>query len=305
MGNAMADFDDDGDLDWFISSIDVAEAGNALYINDGDANLTDEALPRGVQESYFSWGSVAFDYDNDMDEDLFVVNGSFNPVYINKPAVLFENDGNGYFTEVASARGANVISEGRGAGYLDIDRDGYLDLYVTNSVWTGYEPASKTNFLLQAQGNGNHYLRFKFNDSYSGNSEQLGAWVTVIVGGIEQLREVTGGSNYLSQSEQFVHFGMSQYTQADEVHIRLNDGRQMVLTDVPADQMVVIEVPPKGSYDGDADLDLIDFAALQRCFTGDGVPVTDIDCLTFDFDFDSDVDGADLAAFQGRVTGPN
>ena len=59
-----------------------------------------------------------------------------------------------------------------------------------------------------------------------------------------------------------------------------------------------------GDWDTDGDVDLVDFAALQRCFTGSGGTAGDACACAFDFDLDLDVDIADHAVFVPLISGP-
>ena len=84
MGAAIGDVDNDGDLDWFVSSIwdpnRIVEghwgiSGNRLYRNDGAGGFSDATDAAGVRIGYWGWGSTLFDVDDDGDLDLFHVNG--------------------------------------------------------------------------------------------------------------------------------------------------------------------------------------------------------------------------------------
>ncbi len=243
MGHATGDYDNDGDLDYFVGCIETAAKANAFYLNNGSGVYTNAAAARGVfgDTTHWNWGSVAMDFDNDMDLDIYVVNGWDN-AWAGQPAQLFVNNGSAFFSEAASTHACAIVCEGRGAGYLDLDRDGNLDIFVT--AWD--EPP----ILLHNQGeSGNHYLEIELNDPYSKNTRQIGARIKVTAGGVSQIREVDSGSNYLSHSENMVHFGMGANTTADEVRITLTDNRVLIYEDVPTDQLMEITVPPPAFSD--------------------------------------------------------
>ena len=84
MGSTVADFDNDGDMDWYMTNIydddGVSEGnwgitGNKLYVNDGNGVFTEEAELRGVQNSDWGWGTSFSDFDNDGYLDLIATNG--------------------------------------------------------------------------------------------------------------------------------------------------------------------------------------------------------------------------------------
>ena len=71
MGSAVADFDNDGDMDWFVTSIydlDMeggTKKGNRLYENNGTGHFSDVTLPTNVEDGAWGWGTCAGDFDND------------------------------------------------------------------------------------------------------------------------------------------------------------------------------------------------------------------------------------------------
>jgi C1A family cysteine protease len=125
------DYDNDGDLDLYVSS----NSTNRLYRNDGGTfvDVTVSPLDDASRGHTASWA----DYDNDGDVDLFLAN--------NGPNKLFRNEGGGAFTDVTTGALGDTL-HGMGAGWADCDNDGDLDLYVANR--TG------RNFLLENQGGG-------------------------------------------------------------------------------------------------------------------------------------------------------
>jgi hypothetical protein len=153
MGAAVADYDNDGDLDWFVSAIgDTREEflvigllnGNRLYQNDGGGNFSNVTDFAGVRQGFWAWGTCLADFDNDGDQDLFIVNGfdgmteeqSVSRNYENfneDPAFLYINNGDGTFTDRAAELGMTHTAMGRGLVCYDYDRDGDLDMLIANS----------------------------------------------------------------------------------------------------------------------------------------------------------------------------
>ncbi len=121
--NAVADFDNDGDLDLFVG---FRQRPNRLYRNDG-GTFTDVAARVGVADNDVTRTAAWGDYDNDGHLDLFVgfVSGqrSWNRLY--------RNEGNGTrFTDVTDAAGVNMTGSFRQASWIDYDNDADVDLFI-------------------------------------------------------------------------------------------------------------------------------------------------------------------------------
>ncbi|MEJ7710198.1 MAG: VCBS repeat-containing protein [Pyrinomonadaceae bacterium] len=144
-GVALFDFDNDGHLDIFLTNgaklpeLQKTDASfhNALLRNNGDGKFTDVTASAGLAgtDLGYSFGVAAADYNNDGFADLFVANAGHN--------VLYRNNGDGTFADVTVKSGLNskpsdLLSVG--AAWLDYDRDGLLDLVVSN--YTNWTPST-------------------------------------------------------------------------------------------------------------------------------------------------------------------
>ncbi|MFQ5422717.1 MAG: FG-GAP-like repeat-containing protein [Phycisphaerae bacterium] len=126
-GVVAGDYDRDGDLDLYISRLNVA---NRLLRNDGGLAFTDVTLTAGVGDTGFGTGCAWGDYDGDGWLDLYVPNRG---VTHDVPAAnrLYHNLGDGTFEEVAVQAGVDLSSGGSfQATFFDYDRDADADLYV-------------------------------------------------------------------------------------------------------------------------------------------------------------------------------
>ncbi len=160
MGCAAGDYDNDGDLDLYVSNY----GPNALYRNVGDGTFVDVTAEAGVGDAGWGGGCAFADYDNDGDLDLYAANyvaytlgegGAGRIPYVsgllrqkamgdselyasplNYPAApnrLYRNAGDGTFEEVARELGVDdPDGRGMGVGFCDYDGDGDPDLFVTD-----------------------------------------------------------------------------------------------------------------------------------------------------------------------------
>jgi len=161
MGVAVADFDNDGNLDVYVTGY----GGNVLYRNKGKCQFEDITDKAGVRGGGFSTGAAWADYDRDGNVDLFVsryvhvdmdqlpVPGSaqfckYKGIEVQcgpwgmpgESDLLFHNRGDGTFEEVAVKAGVSDPSHyyGLGAVWGDYDNDGWPDLYVANDTTANY-----------------------------------------------------------------------------------------------------------------------------------------------------------------------
>lgn len=163
-GAAVGDYDNDGDADLYVTGY----GGNSLYQNNGNGTFSDVTTPAGVASGGWSSSAGFFDYNNDGRLDLFVCRyltwswegnlycGEQKPGrraychpdnYKGIANLLFRNNGDGTFTDVAKQAGvANTEGKSLGVAFNDFDRDGWTDIFVAND--------SVRQFLYHNLGNG-------------------------------------------------------------------------------------------------------------------------------------------------------
>ena len=133
--SAWTDYDNDGDLDLYISKCrggvnDPTDPRriNQLFQNDGNNNFTEAAAAAGLKIDDQTWSTDFADIDNDGDLDVFMLNHF-------SPSLLFINNGNGTFTDITSGSGLdqNLDLFGIQAIFRDFDNDRYVDLIVTGT----------------------------------------------------------------------------------------------------------------------------------------------------------------------------
>lgn len=162
---ALGDIDGDGDLDMFAP--EATGAPDALFVNDGSGNFTDEGATRIGTSSRA--GAARFgDFDDDGDLDLFVADGFLASGETEVFGHVYRNDGSGNFREIADAIPASVPSMA-GADPDDVDlfdanRDFHLDIMLNlhtgdNALWLGQGDGTfvDASDMLPGQPNVYHY----------------------------------------------------------------------------------------------------------------------------------------------------
>ena len=142
-GIAIFDYDGDGAEDIFIANGRSTQPGAAptpsqLYHNDGHGHFTETAAAAGLTRTGWAQSACAADFDNDGHTDLFVTYYGHN--------TLYRNLGNGKFQDVTGAAKlpTSGVRWGSGCALLDYDRDGYLDIFVSNYIDLDLDKASKS-----------------------------------------------------------------------------------------------------------------------------------------------------------------
>lgn len=240
-----------GGIRVYCGPLGLPGAGDRLYRNDGGGRFSDVTSASGVDAAndYYGLGVVPEDFDSDGRIDLFVANDE-------TANVLFRNDGDLHFTDVAIAAGVAFNGDGEaeagmGVDAADYDNDGDIDLYVTNFY-------GETNTLYRNDGT------WRFTDA----TEEAGlvaptipllGWGTHFfdadLDGDEDLF-VANGHVYpqVDATETGAH-----YAQPNQLFRNDGDG---VFTDISAGAgagLAVVKVSRgscTGDYDGDGDIDL-------------------------------------------------
>ena len=167
MGVAVGDYDNDGYEDLYVTSY----GGNRLYHNNGDGTFTDVTAKAGVGGAGWSSSATWVDLDNDGWLDLVVVryvDWDFDDhiclqnreirtycdpsVFNRNTPLVYHNEGNGHFTEVSRKIGIAKPGKGLGVAISDYDRDGHIDVYISNDQVPGFLYRNKGDGTFEETG---------------------------------------------------------------------------------------------------------------------------------------------------------
>jgi len=189
------------------------------------------AIPSG---QYAGWGSSFIDYDNNMDVDIFKINGEIQHLHGQEDQV-FKNIQNRKFEDVSQTLGPYFSDEkvGRGAAFGDIDNDGDIDVFISNL-------GDEFTLLRNDMGNLNNWILIDLVGTVS-NRDAIGAKVSVEAGDDKRVSEKTSAGGYLSQNDPRLHFGLADHSMIDRIEIRWPSGIVQTLENVEPNQIITIQ----------------------------------------------------------------
>lgn len=244
-----------------LSTMRVVEA-NDLFISEAKDKqlsryISSLAVERGYNSTGWSWDADFFDYDNDGDEDLYVLNGmneynvygSENPYYTDprnndkvniyipvssKESNVFFINENGKLNNRSEGSGVNWLGNSRSAAYFDLEGDGDLDIVVNN-----YHDKALL-YRNNSERMGNHWLSIRLQGapSHGINLDAIGAQIVVTKpDGSTSWREVKSTTGYMSVHPKRQYIGLGEHERVD-ITIRWPNGERSVLKGVKADQQL-------------------------------------------------------------------
>lgn len=262
MGNTFGDLNNDGLLDWYATSRisgDGAGSGNMFYRATGVPHVYDEvSVETGCNYGYWGWGATAIDFDQDGWLDIIATNG-FTASFETDPTVLFINDGAGNFVESATVSGITDTRQGRGLLHVDLENDGDQDVLIFNN--------RQPMVCLRNDSVGGEAITLEFNtNAVAGLApDGFGTRVELTAGGMTQVRYLSGGSNYLAQSELSVHFGIGNETEAD-IEIFYANGSTESLVGVSSGRYTITARECFADFAPSGNLNFLDVSAYLGLF---------------------------------------
>ena len=240
---------------------------NMLQINQGNlfgnyASFSELGEFYGIEATDWSWGSLIADFDLNGDKDIFITNGiprqpndldyvkymsdsvykpgsiDFNLVLAKIPNgkaknIAYRNLGSG-FQEVSTQWGLDLLGCSNGAAYADLDNDGDLDLVINNLN----NKASVYRNEIPKDGNAN-FLKVRLKGK-KGNSNGLGARVTIEAGGIKQMQELSPVRGWLSSMEPVLIFGLGNSKKIERLVVDWKDGKSQEFLNIKANNNLIL-----------------------------------------------------------------
>ena len=210
MGLCVGDYDNDKDLDLFVTNYDE----DLLWRNNGDGTFSNVAEEVGVANEGVGWYASFVDIDLDGDSDLYVVNGDVDKSQKTNMNRLYENH-QGQFVDKAEAYNLGVNAVARGATAGDFDNDGDVDFYIVNN--TG-------NTLLKNNVNpSNNRIKVRLRGTES-NRDGIGARVEVKIADHIQTQELVCGTGFLGSDSLEMEFGLAKANRIDSITVKWPSG---------------------------------------------------------------------------------
>jgi hypothetical protein len=235
MGPVFVDLEGRGMLDLWVTDGHY----NRMLRNTGKLSFDDIGATNGVSQAnaqYVSWGTGVYDFDNDGQLDILIFHGGLIHL-IPQEHTLFRGLGSDKFADVSRDAGPVLSTRtvARGACFADYDNDGKVDAFLVSL-------GAKGTLVHNISQNTGHWVALKLKGTKS-NRDGIGARVEVTAGGKRFMQERVGGSGYLSQNDDRLHFGLGTAATIDKILVHWPSGHEQTLENQPIDRLLTVEEP--------------------------------------------------------------
>lgn len=212
----MADFDNDGYKDLFVTNGYLRDARNKDFIT-----YKKKVFEKHKKPSQKEVNNLLLQLLDTMPS-------------VPLPNYCFRNEGNLKFTDKSIKWGLSQHSFSNGAAYADLDNDGDLELVVNNINSTAFIYKNNSKEFLD-----NNYLRIKLIGP-KGNKDGIGSSISIKIDDKNQLIEKYLTRGYQSSIENYCHFGLGEKEEIDRLKIRWPDGKTQIIKNIKANKLLAI-----------------------------------------------------------------
>jgi PKD repeat protein len=289
------DYDNDGDLDVFISKCSGGGQGagakfNEMHRNNGDGTYTNVSTAANMNHAVQTWSSAVNDFDNDGFMDVIVGASSFS----DGGHLFMHNNGDGTFTDIAAGSGWDTYA-GTSIEYVsyDFNNDGWADVFTNGRILInngdntftvqnvipnvgavgdlnndGFIDIQNGTTVYYNQPNANNWFKLNLKGIQS-NSNGIGARIELYGAWGKQIRDVQSGIGFRHMGTLNPHFGIGQATVIDSVIIKWPSGSVDVVCNPAINSTLFVE-------EGSGPVPVAEFGASETSITaGDIVTFTD------------------------------
>lgn len=252
MGIGLGDYDQDGDIDYYVTNI-----GRNYLFNNSKGEFTDTGKELGLDIPFVydsvrgtSWSGLFFDMDFDGDLDVFVSKGNVATL-VPKTALsdanrLFRNE-KGTFVDVSKTSGLSDILSHRGSVVFDYDHDGDLDVLssIVKLPWSAFANREQKLKLYRNDQKVKNWIGIKLKGEEGMNNDCFGCKVYFLQQDKTMLKEVDGGSGHASQSSRILYFGLGDAKRLESLKVDWTNGSVDTFTGLKAGKVYEINASGK------------------------------------------------------------
>lgn len=253
MGLAVGDYDNDRDLDFYLSNM---VNPSALMDNQGNGTFINRGRAAGVGAgpgATVGWGTTFFDYNNDGWLDLTMSTTEFrnydrdtppDGMHFDHPNFLYRNNQDGTFKKVTPVSWLTNPRRSMGIAYADYDQDGWVD-FVTGDWGRGYTLYQNQIGINEGSEAASNWISIRITGSTEQNGpvnrDGIGTRIYIRKSdGTSQMQEVKSGSSLGAGNDTALHFGLGS-AEVDLVYVQWPDGTMQLLDSVPINQILDVQ----------------------------------------------------------------